>query len=74
MSEETFEGSYGGDAARISTGAKLECKICWYIYDPAEGDAYWQIPPGTPFIELPERWSCPNCDAGKSSFMVVGET
>ncbi|HRY07384.1 MAG TPA: rubredoxin, partial [Hyphomicrobiaceae bacterium] len=52
----------------------LECKICWYIYVPAEGDYYWQIPPGTPFIELPERWSCPNCDAGKSSFMVIGET
>lgn len=73
MSEKTFEGSYGGDAARIGIHAKLECKICWHIYDPAEGDAYWQVPPGTPFSDLPEHWSCPNCDGLKSGFMVVDE-
>lgn len=73
MSGEIFEGSYGGDAARISTQARLECNICWHIYDPAVGDAYWQVPPGTPFSELPENWSCPNCDGSKSGFMVVDE-
>lgn len=73
MSAKIFEGSYGGDAARISVHAKLECKICWYTYDPAVGDAYWQVPPGTPFSELPENWSCPNCDGRKSGFMVVDE-
>ncbi|MGD9669237.1 MAG: rubredoxin [Hyphomicrobiaceae bacterium] len=73
MSEKFFEGSYGNDAAQISEHAKLECKICWHIYDPAEGDAYWQVPPGTPFSELPEHWSCPNCDGRKSGFMVVEE-
>lgn len=73
MSEVMFEGSYGGDAARISAHAKLECNICWHIYDPAVGDTYWQVPPGTPFSELPEHWSCPNCDGSKSGFMVVDE-
>lgn len=74
MSEAIFEGSYGGDAARISSDAKLECKICWHVYDPAVGDAYWQIPPGIAFADLPEHWSCPNCDGRKSEFMVVDET
>ncbi|MEZ5849687.1 MAG: rubredoxin [Hyphomicrobiaceae bacterium] len=74
MSEAIFEGSYGGDATRISSDAKLECKICWHVYDPAVGDAYWQIPAGIAFADLPEHWSCPNCDSRKSEFMVVDET
>lgn len=67
----TFEGSYGGDARRLSDDARLECKICWYVYEPTEGDDYWQIPPGTPFACLPEHWRCPRCDGAKNDFMVV---
>jgi rubredoxin len=51
----------------------LECKICWHVYDPAEGDDYWHIPPGTPFSALPTHWTCPNCDAAKDDFLVIGE-
>ena len=65
-------GSYGGDASKLSDGSRLECKICWYVYDPAKGDDYWQIPPGTPFSQLPEYWSCPNCDGHKEDCMVIG--
>ena len=71
MNEHFFGGSYGGDATKIGPRTRLECKICWHVYDPAEGDAYWQIPPGTPFSELPEHWTCPECDADKSGFMVI---
>ncbi len=49
------------------------CESCGFIYDPAEGDDYWQIPPGTPFSDLPPHWSCPNCDGARSGFMVVME-
>jgi rubredoxin len=66
-----FEGSYLGDAARLAPTSKLECKICWYLYDPAEGDAVWQVAPGTPFAQLPEHWRCPNCDGDRDQFMVV---
>lgn len=66
-----FESSYGGDASKLAPDSKLECKICWHVYDPAEGCVEWQIPEGTPFSELPDEWSCPNCDAGKAGFMVV---
>ncbi|WP_222105076.1 rubredoxin [Denitromonas halophila] len=68
-----FEGSYLGDNERIADAAKLECGICWQVYDPAEGDPVWQIPPGTPFADLPAHWTCPNCDAPRHKFMVIEE-
>lgn len=66
-----FEGSYLGASDKISPQAIMECKICWSPYDPAEGDDYRQVEPGTPFAALPEDWSCPNCDAPKEQFMVL---
>ncbi len=64
-------GSYGGDNAKLGKSSKLECKICWHVYDPAVGDDYWQIAAGTPFAELPDHWTCPNCDGAKNDFMVL---
>lgn len=68
-----FEGSYLGDAARLPADARLECKICWWVYDPAVGDPVWQIPPGTPFTALPAHWRCPECDGDAEQFMVIAE-
>ena len=68
-----FEGSYLGDVARLPEDARLECKICWWVYDPAEGDPVWQIPAGTAFKDLPAHWSCPNCDGAAEQFMVLQE-
>ena len=47
----------------VEDGARMECGICWHVYDPAEGDPVWQVPAGTPFTGLPEDWRCPKCDA-----------
>jgi len=47
---------------------KYQCKICGYIYDPANGDPVNGIQPGTAFEDLPEGWVCPVCGAGKSNF------
>ena len=69
----SFEGSYLGDDSKIADDTRLECKICWYVYDPAEGDPTWQILPGTPFSQLPDYWRCPQCDGDKEQFMVVHE-
>ncbi|GLS16565.1 hypothetical protein GCM10007935_40070 [Hydrogenophaga electricum] len=66
-----FEGSYLGNRALLRSDTRLECKICWWVYDPAEGDPQWQIPPGTPFTELPPHWRCPNCDCPPEQFMVL---
>ena len=55
-----------------TAGERRECKICWRVYDPAEGDPLvWQIPPGTPFADLPQHWTCPNCSATKDQFLVL---
>ena len=49
----------------------MECKICWYVYDPAEGDESAQVSPGTPFLGLPAHWRCPQCDAEPNAFLPV---
>jgi rubredoxin len=59
--------------AAVNDGTKLECRICWYVYDPAEGDPLEQIDPGTPFLELPAHWRCPECDAERSGFLPMDE-
>ena len=58
-----------GTPQDIGPNDRMECGVCWTVYDPAEGDAVWQAPPGTPFADLPEDWRCPNCDAVKARFM-----
>jgi rubredoxin len=68
-----FEGSYLGDDSKIDAAAQLECGICWWVYDPASGDAASHVLPGTPFSALPDHWHCPNCDAPKHKFMVLSE-
>jgi len=55
----------------IGPTTRLECKVCWHVYDPAEGDAAWQVPPGTPFDRLPAHWSCPDCSATQDQFLVL---
>ena len=62
-----------GDRSQVPPDARLECKICWWVYDPAEGDAVWQIPPGTAFADLPGHWRCPPCDAEASKFLLLTE-
>jgi [NiFe] hydrogenase assembly HybE family chaperone len=65
-----FEGSYLGAGDRISPLAIMECKICWTPYDPAEGDDTRQVLPGTPFLDMPEDWACPGCNAPRAQFLV----
>ena len=66
-----FEGSYLGDESQLNDSTVLECKICWYQYQPSEGDEYRQIAAHTPFSQLPDDWRCPQCDGDKDQFMVV---
>ncbi|HMK88308.1 MAG TPA: rubredoxin [Methylocystis sp.] len=56
-------------ALDLSPTQRMECGVCWRVYDPAEGDPVWQVAPGTPFAELPEDWRCPNCDAPREKFL-----
>ncbi len=52
--------------------AKYVCKVCGYVYDPAQGDSGSDIKPGTPFEDLPDTWVCPICAAPKSEFEQEG--
>jgi rubredoxin len=47
---------------------KWKCTLCGYIYDPAIGDSSGGIPPGIPFENLPDEWTCPDCGAEKNMF------
>ena len=63
---------HGLPAEWAGAGTRYECKICWHVYDPVEGDSLvWQIPPGTPFADLPPHWTCPNCSATRDQFLVL---
>ena len=65
------EDSSNGRNQAPGPATRLECGICWTVYDPAEGDSVWQIPPGTPFADLPAHWTCPNCACEKHKFLVL---
>lgn len=47
---------------------KYICIVCNHIYDPALGDPDSGIAPGTPFDQLPDDWSCPDCGVTKDDF------
>ena len=48
-----------------------ECTVCGYRYDPEKGDPERNVPPGTPFENLPAGWVCPVCGAGKGAFKKI---
>ena len=62
-----------GEPSRVRPDSRLECCICWWVYDPAQGDPVWQVPAGTAFADLPEHWRCPECDGPKDKFMVLDD-
>lgn len=45
-----------------------ECVLCGFEYDEAVGDPDSGIAPGTRWEDIPEDWSCPECNAAKSEF------
>jgi rubredoxin len=49
-----------------------KCSACDYVYIPEFGDPQRGIPPGTPFEELPDSWTCPDCGEPKSVFLKIG--
>ena len=67
----TFEGSYRARGDEVQPDSRFECKICWWVYDPALGDGQWQISPGTAFTALPSHWRCPNCDCEADQFLLL---
>lgn len=52
---------------------KYICPTCDYVYDPEIGDEENGIPPGTSFEDLPDDWTCPDCNEPKEEFAPVEE-
>ncbi len=50
---------------------RYRCTVCDYVYDPAKGDPGQDVPPGTPFADLPDSWRCPECGVSKDLFEPV---
>ena len=50
---------------------KYKCEVCGHIYNEAEGDPDTGIAPGTLWVDIPETWRCPKCDAEKSDFELM---
>ncbi|TCN67580.1 rubredoxin [Acetobacteroides hydrogenigenes] len=50
---------------------KYRCKVCGLIYDPAIGDPASNIPPNTPFEDIPNTWHCPICGVTKDDFVEI---
>jgi len=73
MTGRFFGNSAANGGSRLSADSKLECKICWHVYDPAEGDVASQIPAGTAFTDLPTYWTCPECGSDKTNFLVLDD-
>lgn len=48
--------------------ANYVCKVCGYVYDPANGDDAHGIAAGTSWEDLPDDWTCPLCGVGKDNF------
>lgn len=64
-------GKAPGERSASGATTRMECGVCWHVYDPAIGDPVWQIAPGTAFAALPPHWTCPQCCAERHKFMVL---
>ena len=50
---------------------KYVCELCGYEYDEAAGDPNSEIAPGTAWADVPQRYTCPLCGAGKDAFAAL---
>lgn len=50
---------------------KYQCQTCDYIYDPEVGDEEGGIPAGVAFEDLPDDWTCPDCNDPKEAFVAI---
>lgn len=48
-----------------------QCSSCQTVYDPAIGNEEQGVSAGTPFLALPEAYSCWMCDTPKARFVAV---
>jgi rubredoxin len=50
---------------------KWQCLLCAFTYDEAKGIPEEGIPAGTRWADVPASWTCADCGAGKSDFVMI---
>ncbi|MCX7069940.1 MAG: rubredoxin [Gammaproteobacteria bacterium] len=50
---------------------KWRCLVCDFVYDEQLGLPDEDIPAGTRWQDVPESWTCRDCGAPKSDFLMV---
>lgn len=54
--------------------AAFRCPVCGYVYDETEGEPREGFPAGTPWGDVPDDWTCPDCAVReKVDFEPVGD-
>ncbi len=48
-----------------------QCEVCGWIYDEAKGWPEEGIAAGTRWKDIPDDWTCPECQASKKDFIMV---
>jgi len=57
---------------RAGTATKAwMCLVCGWVYYETLGCPEEGIPPGTPWDDIPNDWTCPDCGAAKEDFVMT---
>jgi rubredoxin len=48
-----------------------QCIVCGFVYEEAKGLPREGIAPGTPWEDVPNDWSCPECGEAKADFVMM---
>lgn len=50
---------------------RYQCLVCGWVYDEQFGWPQEGIAAGTPWQDVPENWTCPDCGISKADFDMV---
>ena len=50
---------------------RYQCIVCGWIYDESLGWPEEGILAGTPWNDVPDSWSCPDCGVSKADFEMI---
>ncbi|MCD9539456.1 anaerobic nitric oxide reductase flavorubredoxin [Photobacterium carnosum] len=53
---------------QATSGQKMLCTVCQWVYDPALGEPNQDVAPGTAWEDVPDSFLCPECGIGKEVF------
>ncbi|GAA5522911.1 rubredoxin [Aliifodinibius salicampi] len=71
MNKEKEDRIWEEQEEEPSLQTAFQCSDCMTTYDERYGDPQSGIPEGIPFVELPNTYSCPMCEAPKSSYQEI---